>query len=725
MTEQSPSRARIRFGGFELDLQSRELFKAGQRIPLANQSFLALAALLERPGQLVSREELRRRIWPDSRVVEFDQGLNSIINRLREALGPAPGGGAFIETLPRRGYRFIGEIQAGRAPGPPRQLLPWAIAIAFCTVAAVATATLLTRGGARDGGGGPRVEPVTSLIGREVAPVFDPSGERLLFAWNGGAAAGPSFDLYSKRLDSEHLVRITHEPATAVHAAWAPHGAQIAVARESDHGSGIYLLAPGGSERLLAAANFLDEAFMQSSWSPDGHQLAYAALVADGFSHIHIADVPGARLQVLDRPGSCADAGLPAFSPDGRWLAFVCTSSFAVYDIDVRELATGAVRSLASLEGEPQGLAWTADGQALVVANDADIDSGIWRITLGGQSSRLLRSQEPLGPGITVAAQRIAFVHEDRIIDIWRADLTDPSAPSSSLISSTREQLVPAYSPDGQHIAFQSNRSGTAEIWLADAAGHNLLKLTDFNGPLTGAPSYCSDGRRIAFDSRASGRSAIYVLDILAGQAQRLQTSVANLALPVWSQDCRWIIASDGRTSLYRVSVSDGRTARFTDQRAYRAVVAGARVIFNVVRDGGIELWSKPVAGGREAPLAGMPRLRYGDSWTATARGIYFTSSSAAGLAVSFHDFASQQTHVVRRLAGSVAALGGLGLAVSRDEHWLLYTRASREEDTVMMISDGPGPAGLARYMGPRLTVSGHDPVLAELWSLPTGLSMY
>jgi DNA-binding winged helix-turn-helix (wHTH) protein len=75
------SDARIRFGVFEADLRSGELFREGRRIALPNQSFLALSALLEQPGQLVSREALRARLWPDNRVVEFEQGLNAIINR--------------------------------------------------------------------------------------------------------------------------------------------------------------------------------------------------------------------------------------------------------------------------------------------------------------------------------------------------------------------------------------------------------------------------------------------------------------------------------------------------------------------------------------------------------------------------------------------------------------------------------------------------------------------
>ena len=700
------SAARIRFDSFEADLNSKELFREGKRIPLANQSFVALAALLERPGQLVSREELRRHLWPDNRVVDFDQGLNAVINRLREALGTAADGGAgLIETLPRRGYRFIGTVQREGVPEevhePRKERKRETVdrfnkrtvaygGLAVTLLCALAAVVLIPRTRPDTN---PKVEPLTSLIGREVAPALTPNTERLLFAWNGDTGSAGHFDLYSKHLGgAERLQRLTHDSATALHAAWMPgSGAQIAVAQQTDHDSGVYLVAPTqATEQLLAHAVFLNEPFMQLTWSPDGRHIAYAAVESDSWSHIHLADVSGSGGQVLERPAACADAGTPAFSPDGRWLGFVCTTSVGVYDIYVRELATAAERSLASLQGDPQGLAWTQAGDALIVASESGNDSAIWRVTLQGRLSRVLRSEGPLGPGVAVAGGHIAFVRENHVVDIWRADLTAPASATYNLISSTRRQLVPEYSPDGAHIAFESTRSGSSEIWLADADGHNPVKLTSFDGPLTGAPSWCADGRRIAFDSRATGSSAVYLLDIPGGRPRRLQTTVANLALPAWSHDCRWIIASNGRTALYRIPASGGPAVRFTEKRAYRAVVSGSRVIFNVAGLSSVELWSKPVEGGVEVPLDGMVPLRFSDSWTATPQGIYYTSEGGAGLpAVRFYDFASHQARVVRTLQGSPAALGGLGISVSNDEHWLLYTRSEPAEADIVMISGG------------------------------------
>ena len=111
----SPASARIRFDAFEVDLRSGELRKHGLKIKLHHQPFQVLGVLLEHPGEVVTREELQRRLWPSDTFVDFDVGLNSAIKKLREALQESAEHPRFIETLPRRGYRFIGTIEIGRA----------------------------------------------------------------------------------------------------------------------------------------------------------------------------------------------------------------------------------------------------------------------------------------------------------------------------------------------------------------------------------------------------------------------------------------------------------------------------------------------------------------------------------------------------------------------------------------------------------------------------------
>src|SRR6516225_4625442 len=104
----------IRFGLFEVDLAAGEIRKAGMRQKLAGQSFLVLKALLERPQEVVTRDELRARLWPDNTFVDYELGLKKAINRLRDVPGDSAENPRFIETLPRRGYRFIAPITVKR-----------------------------------------------------------------------------------------------------------------------------------------------------------------------------------------------------------------------------------------------------------------------------------------------------------------------------------------------------------------------------------------------------------------------------------------------------------------------------------------------------------------------------------------------------------------------------------------------------------------------------------
>src|SRR5436305_7647267 len=101
----------LRFGAFEVDLERAELRKQGLRVRLQDQPFQVLAALLERPGEVVSREELIRRLWPDGTVVDFDRGLNAAATRLRQALSDSAEAPRSVEMVARRGYRFLVQVE--------------------------------------------------------------------------------------------------------------------------------------------------------------------------------------------------------------------------------------------------------------------------------------------------------------------------------------------------------------------------------------------------------------------------------------------------------------------------------------------------------------------------------------------------------------------------------------------------------------------------------------
>src|SRR5215472_14214520 len=136
-------RTSIRFGTYELDLQGGVLRKEGARIRCQEQPLQVLAALVERPGELVTREELRHRVWPQDTFVDFDHALNTAIKKIRAALNDDADAPRYIETVPRRGYRFVAQVEQECVPGPaltpiPRPKHQWLVALAGVGAAVVA-----------------------------------------------------------------------------------------------------------------------------------------------------------------------------------------------------------------------------------------------------------------------------------------------------------------------------------------------------------------------------------------------------------------------------------------------------------------------------------------------------------------------------------------------------------------------------------------------------------
>jgi DNA-binding winged helix-turn-helix (wHTH) protein len=119
-----PNNRLARFGVFELDLSAGELRKNGAKLRLQGQPFQVLAVLLERPGEVVTREELQQKLWPADTFVDFDHSLNTAINKVREALGDSASSPRYVETLARRGYRFIAPVRTETPPQPPEPSPP-------------------------------------------------------------------------------------------------------------------------------------------------------------------------------------------------------------------------------------------------------------------------------------------------------------------------------------------------------------------------------------------------------------------------------------------------------------------------------------------------------------------------------------------------------------------------------------------------------------------------
>jgi DNA-binding winged helix-turn-helix (wHTH) protein len=191
MNEREP----VRFGVFEVDLGRRELRKHGLRLKLQGQPFQVLAALLDRPGELVTREELRLRIWGADTFVDFDQSLNRAVNKLREALGDSAENPRFIETMTRRGYRFLAPVTVATSNAPPPHVPPAVLRLTWARrlpAALVAVAVLCGAVFWMAHQPGitlePKVVPLTTFTGEETLPAFSPSGDAVVFAWSGESA---------------------------------------------------------------------------------------------------------------------------------------------------------------------------------------------------------------------------------------------------------------------------------------------------------------------------------------------------------------------------------------------------------------------------------------------------------------------------------------------------------------------------------------------------------
>jgi len=603
----------VRFGAFEADLRTQELRKHGLRIKLPRQSFQVLEMLLDRPGELVSREELQKALWPADTFVDFENGLNNAVKRIRGALGDSADSPRFVETLPRLGYRFISTIdpqsksspsesaqisqiepQSGSNGGthgdrPPglrdtagepgtngnssdslssfaskthrnssSRLLRKIGLIAFAALALGGIAFTLWRAGRSSALPTLTIVPLTSYPGLEVGPTFSPDGTKVAFAWTGGEERDDNFDLYVKVIGTETPVQLTHTPSLGLYPSWSPDGRFIAFARltlgDNRDDAGLFLIpAVGGPERKLTdlvIGHYIYQGAI--TWSPDGKFLLYAGPSENERtrSHVSLLNVETLETKRLPDPSeNCQFITFPVLSPDGRTLAEACQLSFGLSSIYVTPFPNGKSRLLIQNKGDLGGLTWSKDGRCLIYA----LNGELWRIAAsGGTPERLWFAQDAQGPVISPTGNRLAYMRSVFFSDLWSLPIDREMRTTGSptrFVAANVEQKNPQFSPDGTRVAFESVRSGSTEIWTSDAEGKNLQQLTNFRGPLTGTPRWSPDGKQIAFDSRASGRPEVYVIGADGGSPRMLPTTPDGGSVPYWSHDGRWIYFVGGSTS--------------------------------------------------------------------------------------------------------------------------------------------------------------------------------
>jgi DNA-binding winged helix-turn-helix (wHTH) protein len=192
----------LRFEAFEVDLEERELRRSGLKIKIQEQPFQILVLLLERPGAVLTREHLQKALWPDGTFVDFEHGLNTAVKKLREALGDSAEIPHFVETVARRGYRFIGKVEAPVAAIPSARPTAWQrlfttrnTVLAGLMVGALALSFLYYHHSLRSKTGQLAVTPAVTNVGEKYTPSLSPDGQHLAFVWNGGTGSHFNFEL--------------------------------------------------------------------------------------------------------------------------------------------------------------------------------------------------------------------------------------------------------------------------------------------------------------------------------------------------------------------------------------------------------------------------------------------------------------------------------------------------------------------------------------------------
>jgi Tol biopolymer transport system component/DNA-binding winged helix-turn-helix (wHTH) protein len=701
----------LRFGDFEVDLRSGELRKAGVKLKFGGQPFQVLTILLERAGEVVTREELQKRLWPDT-FVDVDHNLNTAINKIREVLGDSAESPRFVETVPRRGYRFIGELERPVEPvvepvitvepdrGSEFRKLWWKVAAGVLTIAIIAVVAGLTYRRSKQQGSQEQAAltavPFTALPGQATSPAFSPDGSRIAFAWDGDPKGGGNgFDLYVKALGSETLLRLTKNPSEWISPAWSPDGTQVAFHRMSGADTGVYLVpALGGPERKLrttrvsVATDFLTPI----NWSPDGKWIAFADVAPEEeHARIYLLSMETLEAKQISIDPTCIGEGLPAFSHNGEYLAYWCLRGgydAVLYSLPMRG---GQPKTVSSFRAFPRGLTWSADDKRLIYSVNSlgsRISDELGEVTVGnGATKQLAFARNAMLPTVSSRGDKLAYSSLFTNAAIWRRDLLQPESPAVELIPSSRAQWDAQYSPDGKRIAFASQRSGLQGVWISSDEGTNLVQISN-PSYVSGSAQWSPDGNRIAFDSFHGEYWEIYVVDLAEQKPRKLVTNITRMTRPHWSHDGKWIYfrsSEPSRMGVYRCPASGGdavSVAKDINGINPRESLDGKTLYFASNHDRStLKRIDLPAQPGTESKVDGMPQVRVAELWTLYRGGTYFVPADAPR-SLRYFNFATKQIRPIFEVDKDFDS----GLSISPDGRWILYSLLGHQSSDIMIV---------------------------------------
>lgn len=596
---------RIRFGEFELDLRAGELRRGKARIRLQEQPFQILRMLLERPGEVVTREEVQQRLWPKDTIVEFDHSIGTAIKKLRQALGDEAASPRYVETLPRRGFRFIypevvwpetpaeatpAEGAAAEAalarmpqPQPARRNLPgrrWRFALAVVAAVLLCAAGWIAWRKAK--GGRPArsfddssMTQVTASTGLDMQPSLSPDGSAVAYS----SDQNGNFEIYVKALaPGGGQMQLTSDGAGNFEPAWSPDGKFIAYFSQQRDGIWVIPALGGAARRLTTFGSW-------PAWSPDSAKIAFQSQPLTDFGQTAFPAMPPSTLWVVSAAGGTpvqlthpgvpsGGHGAPTWSPDGKRIAFSSTSTSLgqIWSVPagggVPQLLV-ANRSLDPVYG-PEGRylyysrGWTASWQLMRVPLKPDG-------TVAGNEEMFKNSGSVLYKGVSFSAngRLIAFsgmTAGDNLQSVRVSPATgEEIGPPVALTHDTNvRKTQPIFSPDGSKVAFSVIQIGAeTEIWLVDADGKNEHPLS-IPSPYLLLPGWLPGGQRLGFTAHQNGKTLLESFDLASGTTSLLRVFDPNDAPLTLSPDGKQVAYGSRQNGAINVWVAplNGRPAR-------------------------------------------------------------------------------------------------------------------------------------------------------------------
>ena len=387
----------LRFGVFQVDVRAGELRKNGVKLKLQEQPFRVLCLLLEHPGEVISRDELRNRLWPADTFVDFDHGLNAAIKRLRDALGESADTPVFIETLAKRGYRFIAPVDGPENKAEASTIAPerdrigrarrWALLGASVVALGVALGWAVHVSLTRSSQSSKPTSIERKLTANSAenpvdGPALSPDGVYLAYSDSTG--------LYLKLIRSGETHKIAAASGFSGHLeGWLPDGAHVLVSRaERPEGTLALWNVPivGGAPRKI-----IDDGW-GASVSPDGTRIAFLRGAPD-FEHLAyrkelwIARLDGSDAREVAPSTTNGIFAAPAWSRDGMHLAYLMVrqekaSSLIVNSVELKDMQSVRSQVLLSSTGFADSLCWLPDGRLIYNLQEElnPADSNLWAL---------------------------------------------------------------------------------------------------------------------------------------------------------------------------------------------------------------------------------------------------------------------------------------------------------------------------------------------------------